>query len=1433
MQSASSPDQTQQRNLSSHNAQPSSSSSSSPSGQQSSSPQHIAKLDGVLYHFYSTTATIVTQARLTHVGQASSLPNAPKQDQRISKWFALQLKDQDFFREELRYWRSISSILAHSSANGGVAFVPPLVLDIILDTSAIQPEHSLMLSFRQPGEASGSNSPLAASAKTTTDGRYTFPSVHLASGPKESILRGGGDESDLSSKPIVLERWKLEFHPAPTRSAPELPTLYKRSISHFRALFTIANSLPVHRLRSRIDAARSRAEARASRALRKSEAIRSHAEGSQSQTVRKDSGSQDDAAIASQVPVALGDLDSELRIGCRLGMQDEPDRAVGEVGIDEVLEAEKIVMKDEEARQSQESLVSNQASKSQSINSHLVTRKLAPLITSLGTLHFTVTYRKYVDYSVEDLESLKSVRDMQIELEEDYFRPTVEMVRRRTGSGVERKSSISVEASSPAQRVSQASPGSPQSPGHSPTYGGAIGLGASSSPTTIPTQLPTVPERPKSLLSATAAHNRVGGLTAARLSGQGSASANPNVSTTSTAPLAIPPSEQLLSRSPGTPSVFSTSAPGRPVAGLSSLRRTGSISGNLSNNGSSLGLTGAATPSSPALAAALSTEPAFLAHGPGRRTSASERKLRSFSGLSSDNSSPPSPLIGSYGQSLTAGASPIGSSVRQPTSVRQSNLSAQAPGASFRTGSFSPSSPSPLAQQMSLQYPTNLSTTSASRLSVSPGMRSITGSPGLSLRNVFQSYAPQSPSSLSSYSRTPPTSITMTSAQGASGSIRIKGEASEVGRGGTGASLSIEGNPRTGAQPQMIKRYSTTFSYRSGRERRGFSGSLGAEGGIGGSSIDSMEPSSLPGSAGGSLGVGSSRSWAIRMEQRQQGMYGRSLGREETVGSGQGGSLSSRLRASASGGATPEGLTPSPTSQEDDIDDLVRLIDSRPLLRGANEAGSIQTGLGQSPMTHHEAARNGFNLCALQSTGARAVSIRENHPGAQASARNRVLSTGSYSSGNVSPSTRTTGLNVIRPANPLSRSQVDEMLNKLAMSVNQISPGTTSISSSIGGGGGAGGGAATGSQSNSNSPYYGSPRNAPTEISGSLPPSYSTRPRPSLRGAFEVTGSGGGIGVGSGGFRAGPNFHSVRTAPDDHSASIGRGHAGASQARGLSTSANTPPNAAQVSPKDVNVVDGILEGFEGGLGTSGHPTGDALGLVRGRPAAVDVKGGGAEDGLSSSSSRRDRDGRRSPTEFDRTEPSSSSYSNTYDPADDETAGRMELLTGDLFEDDYTPNDERAPLAPGNPGVNTNPTATMAGQALHHPHLHFGENRNGGGGGGSSSGSSSRRSTLPGVGVAPGCATGLIERTSCSTSRERERERERERRRADAELVRNFGQDLASTRGRGGRSPWRREGGVVNVNTNPTSGGAGGTAGNQTSSNVNSPLSRSICSNLDD
>jgi autophagy-related protein 13 len=955
----------QQQLLQQNTAKTAEATESASTSRTTSTPYKHSKLDGVLYHFYSKTLAVITNCRLTHYDpsaydSAQSTPSTPLSEssgtanrsnavassstgRRANKWFELDVADYDIFREEVRLWRNISTMIptsvlertpsASTTSASDTSYVPAMVLDIILDTSSLTEKHILTVVQSNFG-------PQRRKRRVRVDGNEGDDS-------KRETISGKQKEDQnaeaTNSRPIVLESWRLEVAVSNPAEPPDLPTLYRAMTAHLKELFSLTKQLPVYPMYTKIQ--RSKISS------------------------KKSSGETTPEAEVLKIGVRLGVNKSEEE------HSDDNDSDI--CGLREPL--------------------GQLGNSSDDYNAKVTeTFTFQPIVTAIGLLQCSVEYRIDADFFVEDAEIALSVRDL--ELDEDYFRP----------------------AQSQAQTRSQAK--AIPTLRHSPLSASPSSHNSGNQDSAPHPLLSVSSDRKQSILASEK-------LPIASFPG-----ATPS-----------PPAE-MVSRSPGpaptTPSVFSAnSSSGRPVAGLSSLRRSPSIGGHGSSPTTTMTVIGSAgaNASSPGPSTVLATDAAFLTHG--RRTSTSERRLRSLSSLSAstDKSSPPA--------AATTGPPPP-SPGNQPSSRPILARTSANPLPSLRSGSYSPSSPSPLAQQMSASRPA-VTSQSSFRLSSSPSYRtaSLPLSASPNLRSVFQLYNPShSQTSISSLSRTPPRYITEGSSAATNSSALGLNSNSVSQSSPSQSSLAEERKPSVA--PQMIKRYSSTFNYRQGRQI--------STGGVTGSSIESEGSNSAP----------YSKSWQARIEQRQH-FTARSLGREDgshlSAGSGPGGTYFS---SSYSPRAQRQSVVS--TSQEDDLDDFVRMIESSQPGEAASSSSTSQTGESKfSESTHRKSGLSSYT-------------------------------------------TASSGIGFTRQGG-WNRNHVDEMLQKMQSSVREFSTSATSRGS-----GASGGAATTPSSGGSGQSGVGleSPVNQGITAGQSVSPSFVRSPL--SRGGFSAasaSGTSGGVAV--------------------------------------------------------------------------------------------------------------------------------------------------------------------------------------------------------------------------------------------------------------------------------------------------------------------------------
>ncbi|GAA5820708.1 hypothetical protein JCM11251_003122 [Rhodosporidiobolus azoricus] len=286
--------------------------------------------------------------------------------------------------------------------------VPLFVLETLLDVSDLTPNQVLVLdptssspSSTSPGKRIRVDSSFARRPSRSGEGSaptspppprlsgYTVP-VQRAStgragsrpgtrGPGSPVSGGGAGGSGAPT--VVLERWELRLLPnsAPNPSSypfsssptatPDLSTVYKHSILHFRSLYTLVRALPAYGLYRRL--AKRRAGVGGA-GLKITVRLRLGAGG----------GAGEEGEVAVEVPIE--DLANEEGEYGNEGEEEELEE--GKRGLPTT---EKIVF--------------------------------PGVVTPLGTLSLTCLYRLNTSFSVDEIETLLSSRF----IDEDFFRPTV------------------------------------------------------------------------------------------------------------------------------------------------------------------------------------------------------------------------------------------------------------------------------------------------------------------------------------------------------------------------------------------------------------------------------------------------------------------------------------------------------------------------------------------------------------------------------------------------------------------------------------------------------------------------------------------------------------------------------------------------------------------------------------------------------------------------------------------------------------------------------------------------------------------------------------------------------------------------------------------------------------------------------------------------
>ncbi|GAA5815434.1 hypothetical protein MFLAVUS_008942 [Mucor flavus] len=164
----------------------------------SSSTSTDVKLEQIIQNFYTKTAQIIVQSRIS----SEILKGGYNSRRKINKWFNITTNDYENLKEELKFWKSF--IKNHKDQDP-----PPLIIDIYLETT----EPDLL---------------------------------------QEGDNARGWHKLDLGVQRILIESWTLTLKRPSPQVTVDLPNLYKRSIIFFRSLHSLVRLLPSHNLYKRL-----------------------------------------------------------------------------------------------------------------------------------------------------------------------------------------------------------------------------------------------------------------------------------------------------------------------------------------------------------------------------------------------------------------------------------------------------------------------------------------------------------------------------------------------------------------------------------------------------------------------------------------------------------------------------------------------------------------------------------------------------------------------------------------------------------------------------------------------------------------------------------------------------------------------------------------------------------------------------------------------------------------------------------------------------------------------------------------------------------------------------------------------------------------------------------------------------------------------------
>ncbi|KAK4189332.1 autophagy-related protein 13-domain-containing protein [Podospora australis] len=181
------------------------------------SPDNMKKLEQIIQNFYHKSAALVLSSRLNNLTpQAPAKRGEPK---KLNKWFSIETEDFNEFRDELRAYR-VSDIAENRP--------PPMIIETYIDASSLSNSQSLVV--------------------VDEDGRRfdVLEALNYSETGDDSPRRRNARNRNTE---VVLERWRVELKaPAGAEQGgdwgPVLPTIYKRAIVFFRALFVTTRIMP-------------------------------------------------------------------------------------------------------------------------------------------------------------------------------------------------------------------------------------------------------------------------------------------------------------------------------------------------------------------------------------------------------------------------------------------------------------------------------------------------------------------------------------------------------------------------------------------------------------------------------------------------------------------------------------------------------------------------------------------------------------------------------------------------------------------------------------------------------------------------------------------------------------------------------------------------------------------------------------------------------------------------------------------------------------------------------------------------------------------------------------------------------------------------------------------------------------------------------------
>ncbi|KAK9463045.1 autophagy-related protein 13-domain-containing protein [Lipomyces oligophaga] len=174
------------------------------------------KLAQLIQNLFFKAAYIVIYSRMT----LSPIFRQRTGTIKVNTWFNLELDETEAFKDDLRPWKALDRQTRTATSPSHIfSSIPPLIIETVLDTSALTPKQILVL-------------------LDSAGARWNVEAAAAARG--------------MRHPEIVLERWRINLNPRAGSSTESLPTIYKKAAVVFRTLHSYAYLLPAWRFRRKV-----------------------------------------------------------------------------------------------------------------------------------------------------------------------------------------------------------------------------------------------------------------------------------------------------------------------------------------------------------------------------------------------------------------------------------------------------------------------------------------------------------------------------------------------------------------------------------------------------------------------------------------------------------------------------------------------------------------------------------------------------------------------------------------------------------------------------------------------------------------------------------------------------------------------------------------------------------------------------------------------------------------------------------------------------------------------------------------------------------------------------------------------------------------------------------------------------------------------------